>query len=100
MKILIAGSHGMIGSAVTCHLIGCGHEVIRLVRQTPGLGEVWWDPDAGKIDAVWSRWLQRRRQSRDHALAFPLDPKSERKDPRQSYCDLPPVGGFIGSVCR
>lgn len=50
MKILIAGSHGMIGSAVTCHLIGCGHEVIRLVRQTPGLGEVWWDPDAGKID--------------------------------------------------
>jgi NAD dependent epimerase/dehydratase family enzyme len=51
MKILIAGSHGMIGSAVTCHLIECGHEVVRLVRSTPGSGEVWWDPDAGKIDA-------------------------------------------------
>ena len=51
MKILIAGSHGMIGSAVASHLIKCGHEVVRLVRSTPRWGEVWWDPDAGKIDA-------------------------------------------------
>ncbi len=50
MKILIDGSHGMIGSAVTPHLIECGHQVIRLVRHTPGPGEVWWDPDGGKID--------------------------------------------------
>jgi hypothetical protein len=52
MKILIAGSHGMIGSAVTCHLLGCGHEVVRLVRSTPVPGEVWWDPDAGEIDSA------------------------------------------------
>ena len=51
MKILIAGSHGMIGSAVTPYLIACGHQVIRLVRSTPGPNEVWWDPDAGEIDA-------------------------------------------------
>jgi uncharacterized protein len=51
MKILIAGSHSMIGSAVTPHLIECGHEVFRLVRSTAGPGEVWWDPDAGRIDA-------------------------------------------------
>jgi uncharacterized protein len=51
MKILIAGSHGMIGSAVTPHLVECGHEVFRLVRSTAGPGEVWWDPDAGGIDA-------------------------------------------------
>jgi uncharacterized protein (TIGR01777 family) len=50
MKILIAGSHGMIGSAVTCHLIECGHEVVRLVRREPGPDELWWDPDAGDID--------------------------------------------------
>jgi len=50
MKILIAGSHGMIGSVVTSHLIESGHEVIRLVRSTPGAGEVWWDPDTGTID--------------------------------------------------
>jgi uncharacterized protein (TIGR01777 family) len=52
MKILIAGSHGMIGSAVTRHLTDCGYEVTRLVRQAPGPGEVRWDPNAGQIDAA------------------------------------------------
>lgn len=50
MKILIAGSHGMIGSALTRHLTECGYEVHRLVRQKPGPGEVWWNPEAGEID--------------------------------------------------
>jgi uncharacterized protein (TIGR01777 family) len=50
MKTLIAGSSGMVGSAVTHYLVECGHEVIRLVRRTPGPGEVWWDPDTGEID--------------------------------------------------
>jgi NAD dependent epimerase/dehydratase family enzyme len=52
MKTLIAGSNGMVGSAVTRRLIECGHEVVRLVRHTPGPGEVWWDPDCGEIDAT------------------------------------------------
>ena len=52
MKILIAGSNGMVGSAVTRHLTECGHQVIRLVRHTPGPGEVRWDPDAGEIDTA------------------------------------------------
>ncbi|MGE5462568.1 MAG: TIGR01777 family oxidoreductase [Syntrophothermus sp.] len=52
MKILIAGSHGMLGTAVTRLLAECGYEVVRLVRSTPGLGEVSWDPDAGKIDSA------------------------------------------------
>ena len=52
MKILIAGSNGMVGSAVTRHLVECGHQVVPLVRRKPGPGEVWWDPDAGKIDNV------------------------------------------------
>ena len=51
MKILITGSHGMIGSAVTPYLVACGHQVSRLVRSTPGPGEVWWDPDKGEIDS-------------------------------------------------
>ena len=50
MKILIAGSNGMVGSAATHHLIESGHEVVRLVRHTPSPGEVWWNPDAGEID--------------------------------------------------
>jgi len=49
MKVLISGSHGMIGSAVTRHLLENGHEVVRLVRCTPGPDEIWWDPDAGEI---------------------------------------------------
>ena len=52
MKILIAGSHGMVGSAVTHHLIECGHEVIRLVRHKDSSGEAWWDPDSGRMDAA------------------------------------------------
>ena len=52
MKILIAGSHGMIGSAVVEHLMECGYQVVRLVRHAPGPEEVWWDPDAGKIEAA------------------------------------------------
>jgi uncharacterized protein len=50
MKILIAGSNGMVGSAVTSHLVESGNEVVRLVRHAPGAGEVWWNPDAGEID--------------------------------------------------
>ncbi len=52
MKILIAGSNGMVGSAVIRHLMECGYEVNRLVRRTPGPGEVWWNPDAGEIDTA------------------------------------------------
>lgn len=52
MKILIAGSNGMVGSAVTRYLMECGYEVIRLVRHIPGLDEVWWNPDSGEIDSA------------------------------------------------
>lgn len=51
MKILIAGSHGMVGSIVTERLLEHGHEIVRLVRTQPSAGEVWWNPDAGVIDA-------------------------------------------------
>lgn len=51
MKILIAGSHGMIGSVVTQYLREYGYDVFRLVRGEPGPGEIWWDPDGGGIDA-------------------------------------------------
>jgi len=51
MKILIAGSNGMIGSVVAPYLISQGHEVVRLVRHSPNLSEISWDPDAGVIDS-------------------------------------------------
>ena len=50
MKVLVAGSRGLIGSAVTRHLASAGHEIVRLVREEPSPGEVRWDPDADTID--------------------------------------------------
>ncbi len=47
MRIAIAGSSGLIGSALVTDLRERGHEVIRLVRRAPcGAGEIRWDPRA------------------------------------------------------
>ena len=53
MKVLVSGSTGFIGSALVPFLQGRGHEVTRLVRQTPGPGvpHALWDPLAGTIDS-------------------------------------------------
>ena len=50
MRVLMAGSHGMIGSALVDHLTGRGDEVVRLVRGTPAQREIGWDPPAGWLD--------------------------------------------------
>jgi uncharacterized protein len=53
MKILISGSHGLVGKALISSLVEDGHEVVRLVRRghTPGALEVEWHPNQGRIDA-------------------------------------------------
>ena len=50
MKVLVTGSHGLIGSALIPRLEADGHTATRLVRGVPGPGEVAWDPAAGTID--------------------------------------------------
>lgn len=52
MKILISGSHGLVGSALIKLLTTNGHEVVRLVRNERAFGapEVSWDPEKGTID--------------------------------------------------
>ncbi len=66
MKYLIAGSNGMIGSAVTRHLIECGYEVIRLVGIHPTLvksGGTLTPPEklikpvwmASTVSSIWPR---------------------------------------------
>jgi uncharacterized protein (TIGR01777 family) len=54
MKILISGTHGLIGSALVRALAGQGHAVTRLIRGTPSPGEaaVAWDPESNQIDAA------------------------------------------------
>ena len=53
MKILVSGSHGLVGKALMKSLTDDGHEVLRLVRHEPifGAPEIWWDSSQGRIDA-------------------------------------------------
>ena len=53
MKILVSGSHGLVGTALIQSLVTDGHEVVRLARRKLELGanEIEWHPDHDRIDA-------------------------------------------------
>ncbi|AHH95309.1 TIGR01777 family oxidoreductase [Kutzneria viridogrisea] len=81
MRVVIAGSSGLIGTALVLALRQAGHEVVRLVRRRPNApDERFWDPPAGELaegaldgaDAVVNlcgtgiadkRWSQARKQA-------------------------------------
>jgi len=51
MRIVVSGSHGMVGTALLPALAARGHEVIRLVRSPVAASpEIPWDPQAGRLD--------------------------------------------------
>ncbi|HEY0636427.1 MAG TPA: TIGR01777 family oxidoreductase [Pseudonocardiaceae bacterium] len=51
MRIAIAGSSGLIGTALVAALRQGGHDVLRLVRRRPAApDERGWDPPAGRLD--------------------------------------------------
>ncbi len=52
MRVLVSGSHGLIGSVLVPFLTGGGHDVSRLMRTQPDEGSIniAWDPSAGTID--------------------------------------------------
>ncbi|ASR54768.1 TIGR01777 family oxidoreductase [Cellulomonas sp. PSBB021] len=51
MEILVAGSHGFIGTALLARLRDAGHDVRVLVRRpASGPAEVSWDPARGRLD--------------------------------------------------
>ncbi len=52
MKILISGSTGLVGAALTPFLTAGGHQVTRLTRSEPAAGEtaIRWDPMGGALD--------------------------------------------------
>src|SRR5258705_10819940 len=53
MKILVSGSHGLVGKALIKSVTADGIEVSRLVRRKPtgGAREIEWHPDEGLLDA-------------------------------------------------
>jgi uncharacterized protein (TIGR01777 family) len=51
MRVIVAGSSGLIGSSLVVELRKAGHEVLRLVRRAPAAAdERRWNPPAGSID--------------------------------------------------
>jgi uncharacterized protein (TIGR01777 family) len=50
MRIVVAGSSGLIGTALIDRLAAAGHDVVRLVRGGGGDLESRWDPAAGELD--------------------------------------------------
>jgi uncharacterized protein (TIGR01777 family) len=51
MKVVVTGSHGLIGTALIEALEARDDEVVRLVRDRPEPSEPRWDPAKGEIDA-------------------------------------------------
>src|SRR5690242_2620632 len=53
MRILVSGSHGLVGKALINSLTSDGHEIVRLVRGKPsGAAEIEWHPDQARLDAA------------------------------------------------
>ncbi|HEY9714044.1 MAG TPA: TIGR01777 family oxidoreductase [Chroococcales cyanobacterium] len=50
MKILVTGSHGMVGSQLVTYLKSRDHQVMRLSRSAGGPDQIVWDPSLGEID--------------------------------------------------
>jgi uncharacterized protein (TIGR01777 family) len=51
VRVVVTGSTGLIGSALTADLRADGHDVVRLVRRSPtGPDERFWDPGQSLLD--------------------------------------------------
>jgi uncharacterized protein (TIGR01777 family) len=52
MKILLSGSHGLVGKALITELTKDGHQIVSLVRhKTDANSEIEWHPNQGSIDS-------------------------------------------------
>src|SRR5438105_10154069 len=52
MKIALAGESGLVGTALIPALESQGHEVTRLVRTAPRVGEIEWHPNKDEVSAA------------------------------------------------
>src|SRR5689334_21527281 len=57
MRVLLAGSSGMIGGELRAQLAAAGHEVRRLVRREPSAPDEFpWDPEERTVDVALFDW--------------------------------------------
>jgi len=50
MRVAITGASGLIGTALSRHLKGTGHDVVPVVRRQPTANEIGWSVTEGRID--------------------------------------------------
>lgn len=95
MRVVIAGSSGLIGTAAVAALRAAGHDVVRLVRRAPSAAdERRWDPPAGRIEdgalngadvvlnlcgtaVAGRRWTEERKQAIRDSRNTPTDVLSD-----------------------
>ena len=116
MKILISGSHGLVGSALGSSLKSEGHQVFALVRRAPhSETEVEWYPDRGSLalsgmegmDAVVhlagesiasGRWTdekkQRIRDSRVKATTVLAEALGNLREPPRTLISASAIGYY------
>lgn len=116
MKVLISGSHGLVGSTLIKSLESDGHEVVRLVRHPPtGASEIEWSPQRYSIalarlegfDAVihlagesiaegrWNEEKKRRiRESRVKGTRLLSDSLANIKHPPKSFLCASAIGYY------
>lgn len=116
MKILISGSHGLVGTALIERLQSAGHEISRLVRHYPGSeDEIEWSPDRYSIqiarlegfDAVFNlagesiaegRWTDEKkhriRESRVKGTKLLGDALANLAQPPQTFICASAIGYY------
>lgn len=116
MKILISGSHGLVGTALIKSLEPEGHEIFRLVRHYPASpSEIEWSPDRYSIalsliegfDAVVhlagesiaeGRWTEEKkkriRESRVKGTKLLSDALANLTDPPQTLVSASAIGYY------
>jgi uncharacterized protein (TIGR01777 family) len=116
MKVLISGSHGLVGSALATSLRRDGHEVFTLVRRVPKEAtEVEWNPDRGSLtksglegmgavvhlagESIASgRWSEQKKQairdSRIKSTDLLADALSNLRDPPRVLISASAIGYY------